>query len=87
MKSLLTKFLSGLAAFGIATSAYSLTIVATFDSSIANDPNGPAMMNAITAANQVVVSHIADNITVYIKYASTNTGLGLSVTWGSTYSY
>src|ERR1035437_1817736 len=87
MKSLLTKFLSGLAAFGIATSAYSLNIVPTFDSSIVNDPNGAAMMTAITAANQDVQSHYADTITVYIKYVGTNTGLGLSFTWGKTYSY
>jgi hypothetical protein len=88
MKKNLAKFLSGVAAFGIAMSAWSLTIVPTFDGSITNDPNGAAMTNAINAAIQVLQANIADNFTVYIHYTNdASVGLGQSQTWGGNYSY
>src|ERR1039458_4037932 len=76
------------AAIGIAVSADALNIIPTFDNSIANDPNGPAMMSAIGAAIQVVQSDIADNVTVSILFTNDpGQGLGASSTWGKTYSY
>src|ERR1022692_329845 len=84
----LPKLLSGVAAFGIATSAYSLTIVPTFDSSITSDPNGPAMMAAINAAIQVLQTNLIDSLTVNILFVNDpNVGLGQSLTWGNDYSY
>jgi len=73
---------------GIATSAYSLTIQPTFDSSITGDPNGAAMMTAINAAIQVLQSNLTDNVTVNITFvADENVGLGQSSTYGGEYSY
>src|ERR1035441_7405106 len=76
------------AAIGIAVSADALNIIPTFDNSIANDPNGPAMMSAIGAAIQVVQSDIVDNMTVSILFTN-NPGqdLGGSSTWGGPCSY
>jgi uncharacterized repeat protein (TIGR03803 family) len=63
-------------------------IVPAFDSSILNDPNGPAMMAAINAAAQVFHTNISDNFTVYIKYVNDPTkDLAESSTWGGSYSY
>jgi len=66
-------------------------IVPTFDSSITDDPNGPAMMAAINAANEVFHTNISDNFTVYIEYvSSTNLPPGQvahSDTWIASYSY
>jgi hypothetical protein len=88
LKNLLLKFLSVLAACGIANSAFSLTIIPTFDSSITNDPNSAAMMAAINAAIQVEQSHLADNVTVKILFvADESVGLGQSSSWGNNYSY
>jgi hypothetical protein len=82
------KFLSGIAAFCVAISAHGLTIVPTFDSSITNNANGPAMEAAINAAIKVLQTNIADNFTVYIHFTNDpSVGLGESDTWGGSYLY
>ncbi len=69
-------------------SSLGFIIVPTFDSSITNDPNGPAMMAAINAAAQVFHTNISDNFTVFIKYVNdTNVNLAQSSTWAADYSY
>jgi hypothetical protein len=88
MKRLLQKLLPGMAAFGIATSAYSLTIIPTFDSSIVNDPNSSAMMSAINFSIGTLQSNLTDNATVNILFvADESVGLGQSATWESPYAY
>jgi hypothetical protein len=88
LKKTLLKLLSGVAACGIATSAYGLTIIPTFDSSITSDPNGAAMTNAINAAIQVLQTNLVDNVTVNITFKSDESvGLGESSTFGGDYSY
>src|ERR1035437_3135598 len=76
------------AAIGIAVSADALNIIPTFDNSIANDPNGPAMMAAINAAIQTVEPNIVDNVTVQILFTNDpGTDLGSSFTYGAPVSY
>src|SRR5580658_1913274 len=88
MKKILLSFLSLAAAFGLATPGFSLVIVPTFDSSITNDPNGPAMKAAINAAIQTLQTNIADNFTVYIHFTNDpSVSLGQSQTWGGSYLY
>jgi hypothetical protein len=88
MKTPLPKLLACLAAFGIVTSAYSLTIVPTFDASITSDPHGSAMTNAIYAAIQVFQTKLTDSGTVKIHFTNDpNVGLGASLTWGNNYTY
>jgi hypothetical protein len=88
MKNTLIKFLSVVAACGLAVSAYSLTIVPTFDTSITNNPNGVAMQAAINAAIQVLQTNIADNFTVYVHFTNDpSVDLGQSSTWGGSYLY
>jgi hypothetical protein len=88
MKNLLTKLLSVLAAGGIATSAYSLTIIPTYDSSITTAANANAITNAINYAIGVMESNITDNVTVKINFVSDETvGLGQSDTWGDDLAY
>lgn len=82
------KFLSALAALGIATSAYSLTIIPTFDGSITNDPNGAAMVSGINFAIATLQSNILDNVTVKVAFTNDDTvGLGQSQTFGGKYRY
>jgi hypothetical protein len=84
----LTKFLCALAVCGVGASAHSLTIVPTFDSSITNDPNAPAMEAAINAAIAVFQTNYTDNLTVYVNYVNDPTvNLGESETWGNGYPY
>jgi hypothetical protein len=72
----------------LATSVRGLTIVPTFDSSIVNDPNGTAMMNAINAAIQVLQSNLVDNVTVNVTFVADETvGLGQSSTFGGNVLY
>jgi hypothetical protein len=88
MKKQLMKLLAVMAAVSMAAPAYGLTIVPTFDSSITNNLNGPAMVTAINAAIRVLQTNIADNFTVYIHFTNDPTvDLGQSVTWGSSYLY
>jgi hypothetical protein len=88
MKKTLVKLLSVLAVCVLATSASCLTIVPTFDASITNDPNGPAMKAAINAAIRVLQTNIADNFTVYIHFTNDpSVSLGQSSTWGGDYLY
>ena len=76
------------AAIGIAVSADALNIIPTFDNSIANDPNGPAMMAAINAAIQTVEPNIVDNVTVQILFTNDpGTDFGSSFTYGAPVSY
>jgi hypothetical protein len=88
MKKTLTKFLTCLAALSCATSAFSLTIVPTFDSSITNATNASAITNALWFCIQTFQSNLTDNSTVKILFVSdTNVGLGQSSTWQGPYSY
>jgi hypothetical protein len=88
MKKPLLKLLSGVAAFGLATSAYSLTILPTFDASITNDVNGAALKTAINYAILVEQSNFTDNVTVKIHFTNDlSTGLGGSSSWGNDYTY
>jgi hypothetical protein len=88
MKTPLLKLLSCLAAFGIASSAYSLTIVPTFDSSITSDPNAAQMEVSINTAIQVMESNVIDNVTVNITFVNDGSvGLGQSQTYGSDFNY
>jgi hypothetical protein len=69
-------------------SAYSLTVVPTFDSSITKDPNGPAMIAGITAAIAALQDGIANNFTVYINYVNDpSVELGENTTWINNYAY
>jgi hypothetical protein len=84
----LIKYLCLLALGGLAGSADALTIVPTYDASITNDPDGPAMVDAIRAALQVFQTNYADDLTVYILFVNDpRTGLGENQTWGTDYSY
>jgi hypothetical protein len=77
-----------LAALGLATSTYGLTIIPTFDASITNDPNGTVMVAAINHAIQVEQSNFVDNVTVKIHFTNdVSIGLGQSLSWGNSYSY
>lgn len=88
MKNVLPKFLAGFAALGVAASAYGLTIIPTFDSSITGDPNGAAMMTAINGAISVLQSNLTDNVTVKITFKSDESvGLGESSTFGFNVAY
>jgi hypothetical protein len=88
MMNILLKLLSVIATFGVAASAYSLTIIPTFDSSITGDPNGAAMMTAINQSISVLQSNITDNVTVKITYVSDESvGLGESSTFGFNVAY
>ena len=90
MNSILKRLhsLSRIVALGAATSAYGLTIVPTFDSSIQNDPNSGDMMAAINTAIQVLENSIADKVTVNIKFVNDpKENLGSSLTSTGVYSY
>jgi hypothetical protein len=77
-----------LAACGLATSAYSLTIIPTFDISITTNANVVAMTNAINFAVGTLQSNLTDNATVKILFVNDeNVGLGQSSTWASDYTY
>jgi hypothetical protein len=61
---------------------------ATFDGSITNDPNGVAMVAAISNAIQVFQFKIMDNVTVKIHFTNDlSVGLGQSLSVGNNYSY
>ena len=62
--------LSAILLFGAATAGHGLTIVPTFDASIANDPDGPAMMSAIKAAILEIETNIVDRVTVRINFVN-----------------
>ena len=84
----LTKLLAGMTVLTAAASAYSLTIIPTFDSSITSDPSAAAMEAAINAAIQVFQSTYTDNATVKILFVSDpNVGLGQSDTMYATINY
>src|ERR1035438_5274626 len=70
MKRQFLKLLSGLAAFGIVTSAYSLTIIPTFDSSITTNANAAAIEAAINFSIGTLQSNLTDNATVKILFRS-----------------
>jgi hypothetical protein len=73
---------------GAALPVYSLTIVPTFDSSIANDPGGAAMQAAIQEGISVIQSKIADDLTVAITFVNDpKTELGASNTSTADYAY
>src|SRR5450631_2260706 len=88
MKNLLIKLLSALAAGSIVTSAYSLTIIPTYDSSITTAANANAITNDINYAIGVMESNLTDNVTVKIKFVDDESvGLGQSDTFGGNYDY
>jgi hypothetical protein len=88
LKKTFLKFLSGIAVCSLGASAYGLTIIPTFDSSITSDPKSAAMQAAINAAIQVLQSNLVDNVTVNITFKSDESvGLGESSTFGGDYSY
>jgi hypothetical protein len=88
MKSPLTKLLSVIAACGLATSAYGLTIIPTFDVSITTNANVVGITNAINAAIGVLQSNVVDNVTVNITFVSDESvGLGQSATFGDDVAY
>jgi hypothetical protein len=88
VNSPLLKILAAIAACGLATSAYSLTIVPTFDNSILTNDNVVGITNAINGAIQVLQSNLLDNVTVNITFTSDETvGLGQSVTFGDDVNY
>jgi hypothetical protein len=88
MKRTLLKLVSCVAVFGFVASSYSLTIIPTFDGSITNDPNGPAMVAAINYAIQVEQSNLVDNVTVKIHFTNDlSVALGQSLTFGTTFPY
>jgi hypothetical protein len=88
MKKRLLKLLSGLAACGLATSAYSLTIIPTFDSSITTNANAAAIEAAINFSIGTLQSNLVDNATVKILFVSDESvDLGQSATWASDYIY
>ena len=88
MKSPLTRLLAAVAAFCLATSAYGLTIIPTFDISITTNVNVVAITNAISAAIRVMQSNVVDNVTVNITFVSDeNVGLGQSLTFGEDVAY
>ena len=88
MEKALSKILSTVAVCGLATSAWSLTIVPTFDSSITSDPNSAAMIAGINAAIQDFQTNYTDSLTVRIQFVNdTSISLGQSSTWSSDYTY
>ncbi|MDR3458326.1 MAG: NF038122 family metalloprotease [Verrucomicrobiae bacterium] len=88
MMKLLLKALPVMVACGLSTSAYSLTIIPTFDASITNDPNGALMTNAIYAAIRVEQSNFVDNVTLKIHFTNDpSVSLGQSLTSGNDYDY
>jgi hypothetical protein len=88
MKSPLTILLSAVAACGLVTSAYGLTIIPTFDISITTNANVVGITNAINAAIDVLQSNVVDNVTVNITFVSDESvGLGQSFTLGEDVAY
>ncbi|HEV2691298.1 MAG TPA: NF038122 family metalloprotease [Verrucomicrobiae bacterium] len=87
MKTPLLKLMAAAAALGV-TSAHALTIVPTYDSSIAANANAVGITNAIKYAIGVLQSNIVDNVTVKIMFvADESVGLGQSETAGNEYAY
>lgn len=88
MKKGLLKLLPAVAACCLATSAYGLTIIPTFDVSITTNANVVGITNAINAAIQVLQSNVVDNVTVNVTFVSDETvGLGQSSTLGEDVAY
>ena len=72
----------------MATSAYSLTIVPTFDVSITSSANAHGITNAIKGAIQVLQSNLVDNVTVNVTFVGDESvGLGQSSTFGEDFPY
>jgi len=88
MKNPLLKLLSAIAALGLATSAYGLTIEPTYDVSIGTNANAVAITNAIKYAISVIQSNLTDNVTVKVAFVSDEEiGLGQSSTAGFDFTY
>src|SRR5580693_6113650 len=84
----LLKLLAATTVLVAAATAYSLTIVPTFDSSITGDPNAAAMEAAINAAIQVFESTYTDNVTVQITFVNDpSVDLGQNNTYYTAVSY
>ena len=58
-----------------------LVIVPTFESSITGDTHAATIENTINTAISSLDGDIANNVTVYIDFGETNSGLGQSATW------
>jgi hypothetical protein len=88
MTKVWTACLASVAALGFAASTFGLTVVPTYDSSITDDPNGPAMIAAIHAAIDALQSSIADSFVVYMDFLNDpSVDLGENSTWIDSYSY
>jgi len=64
-----------------------LTIIPSWDSSIANDPQAPTIEATINAAIAVYEADFSDPITVHITFTEMSSGLGESTTTPVTCSY
>jgi hypothetical protein len=88
MKNSLAKLRSITIACVFAGSASALTIIPTFDSSIAADANAVAITYAINFAIGTLQSNLVDNVTVKVTFvADENVGLGQSSTVGFDFDY
>lgn len=77
-----------IAALKAGSSAYGLTIVPTWDSSITTNPSAAAITNGIMFAIRTLESDLNNNLTVNIDFVdSTSVGLGENETWYTTVLY
>jgi hypothetical protein len=87
LKIRLTQLLALIVAFG-ASPLYGLTIVPTWDPSIASDPQASAITNGILFAIHTLENDINDNLTVKIDFVdNTNVDLGENTTYLLSVSY
>ena len=88
MKKFRFGLLVGAVSLGLITPAYSLTITATFDTSITSATNAAAIEGAINFALKTLQSNIVDNVAVSILFVSDESvGLGQSQTLGEDVDY
>jgi len=87
MKKRFWKILALAIVLAMASRAYCLNIMPTWDSSITNDPNAAAITNGIMFAIQTFESNITDNLTVKIYFQEMSSGLGQSDTYYYSVSY
>jgi hypothetical protein len=71
----------------LATGPTGLRIIPTFASSIANDPQAGNIEATINAAIAVYQNNFSNSITIAITFQEMGSGLGLSSTYYSSYSY
>lgn len=86
LKNILKLFLT-LAALGVASSTYGITIMPTWDNTIVTNANAAAITNGIMFAIQAEQANLVDNLTVKILFVNTNVSLGENETWLISPSY